>query len=294
MKKSKKLVTPELLKTKEKEILKEWMGNILSSTKVRLDLIDKGVLEEQSSGLLKKLINATSTGNMEDITAKEYEPVISFIKGISRDYAARGFTPSETVIYVLSFKYALTKFLKSEYKENLYVYAEETEILSKLIDEISMITIDDFVKGKEEQIQEQVETMMEMETPVLRIEKGALLVPIIGTLDSNRAQKVMDKMLQSILETESKVVILDITGVPAVDTAVANHILKMSKSAKLMGCTCIVSGVVPAVAQSIVNLGVEMGDLITKSSLKDAVISAFEYLKLEIVEKKESSRKKSL
>lgn len=132
----------------------------------------------------------------------------------------------------------------------------------------------------------------EMATPVIILWQDILGIPIIGTVDSKRAQQIMEAILNKILATESKVIILDILGVPTVDSAVANHILKIARAAKLMGCDCIISGMSPEVAQTLVHLGINVGDIITTTTLKDALVLSFNKLGYEVKVIKETVRKR--
>lgn len=161
--------------------------------------------------------------------------------------------------------------------------------MSRLIDDMGIVTAEAFIASREEHIKEQVSIIAEMETPVLQVGRGILLVPIIGILDSGRSQAVMDKILQTILATRSKAAIIDITGVAAIDTAVSNHILKISRATRLMGCRCVISGVSPEVAQSIVDLGIDMGDLATEADLQDAIEYALDIRGYEITAKKKEA-----
>jgi rsbT co-antagonist protein RsbR len=139
----------------------------------------------------------------------------------------------------------------------------------------------------EERLREQSRTIREMSTPTIKLWDGVLVLPVVGVVDSMRAQHMMDSMLNKIMETYSKIIIMDIHGVAAVDTAVANHLIKITKATKLMGCECILSGITPAVAQTIIQLGIDMGNINTKSTLSDALAEAFEIMNLEVKNKKE-------
>jgi len=286
MEKHSKLRAIELFKNKQKEILETWIENQLSEFSSHLDLISGEDLEEQSKKTLQLFIQAISSGNLEDIEAPEYKPLINILKELSKDFALRGFTPSETASHIFSLKYVLIDFLEQNFEAQPKIYIREIKKLSKLLCKIGMMTVDGYTHAREELIQKQTAMLTEMVTPIAQVWDEILLIPIIGTVDSNRTQTIMDKCLQKVLDTESKVTILDITGVPAVDTAVANHIIKISRATRLMGCTCIISGIVPAVAQSIVNLGIDIGDIVTKSTLKLALGYAFEILNVELTEKK--------
>lgn len=139
----------------------------------------------------------------------------------------------------------------------------------------------------EKRLNEQSQTIREMSTPTIELWDGVLVLPVVGVVDSMRAQHMMDSMLNKIAETYSKVIIMDIQGVAAVDTAVANHLIKITRATKLMGCECILSGITPAVAQTIIQLGINMDNIKTKSTLSDALAEAFKMLNLEVKAKED-------
>jgi len=283
------LVTPDLLARHEEKVLDLWSGYQSSSGRIRSDLFDKGEMRKKGKEFLSLFVKAISKGNVADIGAEEYRPVIEFLSEFSRSTAIQGFTPAETSIFIFSLKYALETVLQTEYGDSPEIFMRETGIMSRLIDDLGLETFEVFVKTKEEQIKEQVAAISEMETPVLQVGNGIILVPIIGILDSRRSQAVMDKMLQTILATRAKVAIMDITGVAAIDTAVSNHILKISKATTLMGCRCILSGVSPDVAQSIVDLGIDIGDLATEADMQDAIEYSLDIRGYELTAKKKGA-----
>jgi len=285
------LQTPELLAKREVNILNTWMKNQLASVTLRPDLINKKDLEKQSREFLAAFVKAISTGNMENIEAPEYKPIVEMLEDISRTRTAQGFTSSEIVTFLISLQDAIFQYLQAEYVEQPEVINREMVLVSKLLVKLVLVVVEAFAKTREELITKHQESILKMSTPMMILWKDILLLPLVGTLDSRRAQLVMEMGLKKIAETESKVIILDILGVPAVDTAVANHILKITKATKLMGCNCILSGMSPEVAQSIVQLGVDLGDLITKATLKDALEHAFHLRGIEIgKQKKEEIR----
>jgi len=288
-KKKNAIATSKLIVKNEEKILDLWIEYQLSSDKIRSDLFDKGEMKKKGKEFLSMFVQAISKGNVTGIQAEEYKPVIQFLEDFSRDTAIRGFTPSETVLFVISLKYALLAMLEKEYSDKHTLLARETAVMSRLIDDLGIVTAEAFIASREEYIKEQVSIIAEMETPVLQVGRGILLVPIIGILDSRRSQAVMDKILQTILATRAKAAIIDITGVATIDTSVSNHILKISKATKLMGCRCVISGVSPDVAQSIVDLGIDMGALATEADMQDAIEYAFNIRGYEITEKKKGA-----
>jgi rsbT co-antagonist protein RsbR len=272
----------DLLRTNAKEILSVWMKNQLESITRRPGLISEKELEAQSAQFFEAFINAVSHGNLEDITAKEYDAVNKLLPEISRSRAAQGFTPSETATYIFSLKDTLLEFLQKEFGSRPNILNTAVIMISKLLDKLGLVTVETILKSHEEAIKVQEEVMGEMETPVLYLWESVLFLPIIGSVDSNRAQVIMENVLGKISQYNSRILIMDIQGVPVVDSAVANHILKISRATKLMGCQCIITGISPQIAQTIVQLGVELGDLITKSTLIDGVTYAFKLLGYKI------------
>ena len=198
------------------------------------------------------------------------------LAGLSQSRARQGFTPSQTASFVFSLKRPLFAHLKRDYAKEPEVLADETWVATKLLDRLGLLTAETFLKNREETILRQQEEMLELSTPVVKLWDGVLALPMIGTLDSARTQVVMETLLQRIAETGAEVAIIDITGVPTVDTLVAQHLLKTVTAARLMGAECIISGIRPQIAQTIVHLGVELGDVVTKGTLADAFAIALQ------------------
>ncbi|HVI37234.1 MAG TPA: STAS domain-containing protein, partial [Gaiellales bacterium] len=193
---------------------------------------------------------------------------------ISRSRSLAGYSPSETATFVFSFKRPL--FARIQRDLPLEEQASELWTAGSLLDQLGLFTTEAHQKAREELINRQQQDMLELSTPVVKLWDGILALPMIGTLDSARTQVVMETLLQRIVETGSAVAILDITGVPTVDTLVAQHLLKTIAAARLMGADCIISGIRPQIAQTIVHLGVDLGTVITKASLADAFALALQ------------------
>jgi len=273
----------EFLKKNENEILNTWISNQLKSIVLRLDLISKEELEAQSAKFLENFMKAVAVGNLEDTTAKEYEPIDTLLGEISENYAARGFTPSETAAYIFSLKDVLLEFLQKEYAPDPAFLNRIVTVISRLLDKLGLVTVEYFFKGREKNLKEYARVMSEMATPILFLWKEILFLPIIGVVDSKRAQTIMENILQQIPEKSSKILIMDIQGVPIVDSAVANHIVKITRATRLMGCESIVTGISSPVAQALVNLGIDLGGLITKSTLIDGLEHAFAMLGYRVI-----------
>lgn len=261
---------PEILRRNESEILTDWLRQQLSSTSVRSGIIRENDLREQSRSLLSALREALDTGNLSDISGPAWSNVRDFLGEISRSRGRQGFTSSETAMFVLSLKLPLFARLRQEYGNDAAGLAAETWTATELLDKLALTSMETYQKTREEVIARQQQELLELSTPVVKLWDGVLALPLIGTLDSARTQVVMENLLQQIVQTGAGIAIIDITGVPTVDTLVAQHLLKTIAAARLMGADCIVSGVRPQIAQTIVHLGVELGDVITKATLADA------------------------
>ncbi|WP_431484515.1 STAS domain-containing protein [Pseudomonas solani] len=270
-------VLADLLKQNEKPILDEWMA-AQRKAGIRSDLIDDRTVQENSRELLRALTAAIAESG-DDIQAAGWKPVRSLLERLSQAQSRQGFTPSETATFVLSLKEPLFQRIQDRGENAIELIWTTTRLLDKL----GLYSMQAFMAGRETVIREQQESMLELSTPVVQLWKGVLAIPLIGSLDSNRTQVVMEALLQKIVETESDIAIIDITGVPTVDTMVAQHLLKTITAAKLMGAKCIISGIRPQIAATIVHLGVELGDVMTKASLADAFQLALKELNVRLV-----------
>ena len=258
---------PEIIRKHEADILQNWMKEMATSSR-RSDLLNDRDLLSQSSVLLALLVEAFKTGNL-DFRAQEWTKVRDQLAEISRVRAKQGFTPSEIAAYVLSLKKPIFVRMRAEITDPQEL-ADESWSVGDLIDRLGLFTTEIFQKSREELIARQQQEMLELSTPVVKLWDGVLALPLIGTLDSARTQIVMESLLQRIVETGSEVAIIDITGVPTVDTLVAQHLIKTVTAARLMGADCIISGIRPQTAQTIVHLGVDLADVATKATLADA------------------------
>jgi len=259
---------PEVIRKHESEILQSWLKEMAASAR-RADLLNDRDLQAQSGALLSLLVDAMKSGNMTDVRGQEWSRVRDHLAEISRMRAQQGFTPSEIAGYVLSLKKPIFSKLRDEVKDGKEL-ADETWAVGDLVDRLGLYTTEIFQKTREDVIARQQQEMLELSTPVVKLWDGILALPLIGTLDSARTQIVMESLLQRIVETGSEVAIIDITGVPTVDTLVAQHLIKTVTAARLMGADCIISGIRPQTAQTIVHLGVDLADVITKATLADA------------------------
>ena len=273
----------EMIRKHEAEILQDWLQRQLGAVTVRSDLIKKGELEEQSRAFLAGLTSAMQRGEVGDIRGPAWGPVRELLTSVSQARARQGFTPSETATFVFSLKEPLFAHLQKDLAGDAPALATELWTTTVLLDKLGLFTVETFLKSREEIIQSQQRTMLELSTPVVELWKGILALPLIGTLDSERTQLVMESLLTRIVETGASLAIIDITGVPTVDTLVAQHLLKTVAAARLMGADCLISGIRPQIAQTIVHLGVELGDVTTKATLAGAFAVALQRLGLSIV-----------
>lgn len=274
---------PEILQTHEADLLSEW-NRELAATNTRKGLIKEAELQEECQEFLKLLRFATQQGNLANIQASEWRDVRELLMSVSRSRSQRGFTPTETAMFVFSFKRPLFDRLRQQLQDPAEL-SEEIWQATDLLDRLGLLVMEAYQKSREEVILRQQEELMELSTPVVKLWEGILALPIIGTLDSARTQVVMESLLQKIVETGSEFAIIDITGVPTVDTLTAQHLLKTVTAARLMGADCIISGIRPQIAQTIVYLGIDLADVITKATLADAFQMALQRIGASITRK---------
>jgi rsbT co-antagonist protein RsbR len=272
----------QLLQKKKKNILELWMKNQLADDGLREDLISNEDLRSQSEELVTALVGNLSASGNPDLDSDEWSPVIEILAGIAITRARQGFSPRETGNFLFSLKEALLAVLQQEISNDPQTLFNESLKINRIMDSLSVITFETFIKGREEVILRQTDEIAEISTPVIRLWDGILALPIIGTLDSARTQVVMENLLQEIVSTGSSIAILDISGVPAVDSLVAQHLMKTVSATRLMGAECIISGIRPEIAQTVVHLGIDLSNIITKSTLASALAYSFKIMKLEV------------
>jgi rsbT co-antagonist protein RsbR len=263
-----KSALPSLISRQEKEILDDWVKLQISSETHRHDLVTEKDVRTESQRFLEATRKAIASGT--DVRTSEWEDVRKLVTELSQSRARQGFSPTETATFVLSLKQPLFTRLRAELAKDPAALADATWAATTLLDKLGLLTMEVYQKGREGVIQRQQEELLELSTPVVRLWDNVVAVPLIGTLDSARTQVVMENLLQEIVNLGASIAIIDITGVPTVDTLVAQHLLKAVAAARLMGADCIISGIRPQIAQTIVHLGVDLGDVITKATLADA------------------------
>ena len=265
---------PQILAQNESAVLERWLKEQQSAGAFRTGMIDEREARDQSRDFLGALARATEEGGVADIAGAPYAPVREVLGRLSRTRAQQGFTPSQVATFVFSLKPPLFETLRVAYGNDGQRLADEIVQTSQLLDKLGLYTTELYLRSREEVIARQQEDMLELSTPVVKLWDGILAVPLIGTLDSRRTQVVMEALLERIVEVGAEVAIIDITGVPTVDTLTAQHLIKTITAARLMGADCVISGIRPQIAQTIVHLGVDLADVVTKATLADAFVHA--------------------
>ena len=268
-------VIPRVLKTNEATLLDEWLKEQLGAFRAAAR-ISETELRGQSKEFLNLLQQATQAGQVTDIQGPSFGRVRDMLGDVSRSRSLQGFSPSETAMFVFSLKRPVFARIRNELSGDADSLATVTWSATELLDKLGLFTTEVYQKSREEVITRQQQELLELSTPVVKLWDGILALPMIGTLDSARTQIVMESLLQRIVETGADIAIIDITGVPTVDTLTAQHLLKTVTAARLMGADCIISGIRPQIAQTIVHLGVDLGAVITKATLADALAIALQ------------------
>ena len=265
------------------QVLRDWSKAQQDNGTTREDLIPKDEQNRQNRELVDVLLKALTHAAGTDLEQTEFEPVRSYLTEICKNRAKQGFSPSETARYTIGLKSSMIRQLQDKHGADPIVLLQEILHFSELLDNLGIFVFEQFALGREQTIRRQQEEILEISTPVTRLWDGVLALPLIGTLDSNRTQGIMESLLQEISATGYKIAILDISGVMTVDTLVTQHLLKTVAAARLMGAECIISGIRPQTAQTMVHLGVDLSGVKTKSTLADALRLAFSLMKLSVV-----------
>jgi rsbT co-antagonist protein RsbR len=277
-----RISTAEIIRTDSKSILADWLSELRA---LAVDSrIERSEIEAQAAEFLK-LVGRASQESLDPLSPP-WQAVREFLEGISRSRAVQGLSSQETATFIFSLKRPLFTRLQTVAASDPQALARETWVITELLDKLGMHTVSTFQKAREEVISRQQEELLELSTPVVKLWDGVLALPMIGTLDSARTQIVMESLLQRIVETGAEIAIVDITGVPTVDTLVAQHLLKTVTAIRLMGADCIISGIRPQIAQTIVHLGVELQGVTTKATLADALALALQRSGLTVTKAK--------
>ncbi|MRW88478.1 STAS domain-containing protein [Duganella sp. FT80W] len=258
-----------LITQHETDVLATWTAELAGKTFRG----DDATLQRHTRQFLA-LLPAAITGGVDDTSARQWDEVRNLLNEISTQRAKQGSTPNETATFVFSLKQSLFSMLRRELAAEPPVLAEASWAISTVLDQLGLYTLEVFQKSRDQIIVRQQHELMELSTPVVKLWQDILALPLIGTLDSARSQVVMESLLEKVVETGAAIAIIDITGVPTVDTLVAQHLMKTIAAARLMGADCIISGIRPQIAQTIVHLGVNLEDVVTKATLADAFVVA--------------------
>ncbi|MBA5224713.1 STAS domain-containing protein [Streptomyces griseoaurantiacus] len=272
----------DLLSVEGEDLAAAWVREVSGSLGRRVSAAE---LERELRELYEALVEALRQDAV-DVHSEQMSEVRALLTELSRSRARKGFSPTETAISVFALKRVLEPVLRKGSSEAVHAYLQ----LSRLLDELGLFTIETYTQTRDALITAQAEQLLELSTPVVRLWDGVIAVPLVGTLDSARTQVVMEKLLQALVDTGSEQAIIDITGVPAVDTQVAQHLLKTIVAARLMGAECTVSGISPQIAQTIVALGIEFEGIATKASLADALKLALRRSGVDLVAHRDGLR----
>ncbi|KQX95469.1 anti-anti-sigma factor [Massilia sp. Root133] len=265
----------QLIQDHQADIGSEWIEQLEALT-VRSSVVSKDQLRKHCQQFLAAFAQATRGGELQNIDHRSWDEVRDILSEISSTRARNGSTPSETATFVFSLKQPLFTRLNEGFAGDPAALASASWTISSLLDKMGLYTIEVFQRARDQIIVRQQQELLELSTPVVKLWDGILALPLIGTLDSARTQVVMENILQKIVDTGAAIAIIDITGVPTVDTLVAQHLMKTIAAARLMGADCIISGIRPQIAQTIVHLGVNLEDVVTKATLADAFLVALE------------------
>ncbi|MEW6762399.1 MAG: STAS domain-containing protein [Pseudomonadota bacterium] len=274
----------QLIQDQQGAIAAEWLGQ-LEALLVRSNPGAREQLRSHTQQFLSALATAARSGELDNIDHRSWDEVRDLLAEISSSRAKAGSTPSETATFIFSLKQPLFARLRQGFDGDAEAVASASWTISTLLDKLGLYTIEVFQKTKDQIIVRQQQELLELSTPVVKLWNGILALPLIGTLDSARTQVVMENILQKIVDTGASIAIIDITGVPTVDTLVAQHLMKTIAAARLMGADCIISGIRPQIAQTIVHLGVNLEDVTTKATLADAFVVALERTGTAVVSK---------
>jgi rsbT co-antagonist protein RsbR len=262
------------LRARRQDILTSWLRQLEQASASAKGRLSAAEVNNQATEFLTLLASTAQTQDVNSFGSEGWQPVRAFLEDLSRQRVMAGFSSDETATFIFSLKRPVFEALKQEVGTDAEKLSNEMWSATELLDKLGLHTIKAFQSSREEVIGRQQMELLELSTPVVKLWDGILALPMIGTLDSARTQIVMESLLQKIVETESQIAIIDITGVPTVDTLVAQHLLKTVTAIRLMGADCIISGVRPQIAQTIVHLGVDLQGVTTKANLADALALA--------------------
>ncbi len=275
--------TAKILLDNKTAILRDWIDGLSTDTRVRNALISRAETTLHASELLDAIAKAITTGNITEIGAAEYKPCLEILTAMSVRQEAQGFTPFETAVAVTSLKEHWIPFLLEAFRTDVRELAAQTNLANRLMDTLGLHTFETMMRRREETITRQSREILEIATPIVTAWEGVLLAPLIGTLDSMRTQRVLETLLNTISQTGATFVLLDITGVPALDSKTSQHVMETASAVRLLGAQIIITGMRPVIAQTLVHLGVDLGSLVTRPSLAAGLRYAFDELELKVI-----------
>jgi rsbT co-antagonist protein RsbR len=272
-----------LLSERHDEIINLWIKDRMEGSDFRDELIPKKELRRQSQQIIEMLARSIGESGGADFESPAYDEMRVFLNEIAHARAVKGYSPMENATYIMSLRNTLLPILTEELEGDAPILVREMNYFTRLLDKMGLVMVENYIRSREEIIRQQREDMMELSTPVIKVWDKILTLPIIGTLDSRRAQLMMEALLQKVVETGSTIAILDITGVKTMDTLVANHLIKTVTAARLMGARCILTGVSPAIAQTMVQLGIDLTQITTRAQMSDGIRLALEMIGRTVV-----------
>jgi rsbT co-antagonist protein RsbR len=277
-----------ILQAQDQRLLDGWLACQRREGALASGRTEEARLTDQAGRFLSELQTSIANAPIDDIAAPAWGGTREVLDAVARERAIQGYSSSETAAFVFSLKEPLFELLRQDISD-ARTLGQEIWAASRLVDRLGLYTTEAYQKGREEVILRQQEEMLELSTPVIQLWKGILALPLIGTLDSARTQTVMETLLERIVSSEAEIAIIDITGVPTVDTLVAQHLIKTVSAARLMGADCIISGIRPQIAQTIVHLGLEL-DVVSKATMADAFALALRRAGKTIVNRRPQPR----
>jgi rsbT co-antagonist protein RsbR len=260
----------EIIEQNEDRLLSDWLTSQSQALRPQNVRISESELRTTLHDFVMALKQGLAGGSPQHIDGAAWSSMRDVLANLSRQRAAQGSSPTETAMFVFSLKPVLFSKIRDNYKNDPAGLADEILTATDVVDRLGLFTAETYQSTREAVIVRQQQEMLELSTPVVELWAGILALPLIGTLDSARTQIVMQNLLEAVVAKGADLAIIDITGVPTVDTLVAQHLLKTVAAARLMGAECIISGIRPQIAQTIIHLGVDLGSVITKANLADA------------------------